>query len=235
MNCKFPAFFVLLIVVSNSQHASGISKCVDRNGKTTYQTEPCPVNQTSRPVSIPNPKESAQNLFDTPSTVSSTLVKLPAVGQIGVMTYGSWQVSQTSGTAPTIRLQNKKINQPMSITLTFLPNKSSQALSEQQQIETVKNIATQYVDSSIEQKTSLRRLITPIGDALLANFNDAKFQNSPAPQGQYSSVTTGLISHKEFSVSITILTNGVKTSAHADALDVLASLLLIRPADLHLD
>ena len=82
------------------------------------------------------------------------------------------EVSQTSGTAPTIRLQNKKINQPMSITLTFLPNKSSQALSEQQQIETVKNIATQYVDSSIEQKTSLRRLITPIGDALLANFND---------------------------------------------------------------
>jgi hypothetical protein len=208
-----------------------MNKCIDRSGKTTYQAEPCPANQTSRPVSIPNPKESAQNLYDAHRNVGTTNVTIPTIGQVGVMMYTAWQLNQISGTAPTIRLTNKNNNDPMSITLTFLPNKSSDALTEKQQIETVKTIAAQYVASSIEQKTSLRRLKTAIGDALLANFNDAKYQNSPTPKGEYSSVTIGLISHKKFSVSITILTNGIETNGHNDALDVLASLLLVARTD----
>lgn len=218
---------IFLISIAASQSGFAIHKCIDRNGKTAYQEQPCPVDQTSRAISIPNPKESAQNQFDGPSTVGATLIAVPDVGNVGVMTFASWQVDQTSGAVPTIRIRNAKLNDPMSIALTFLPNESGGTLTQAQQIETVKNVANRYVAKSIEQKTSLRQLNTPMGNALLANFNEAKYQNSPAPQGEYSSVTTGLISHSKLSVSITILTNGVDKNAHGDALDVLASLVFI--------
>jgi hypothetical protein len=164
---------------------------------------------------------------DASSNVGSVIVNVANVGDVALMTFGHWKTQTDSQASPTVKMTSQSSNDPLSFSLTFIPSEREQPMGENEQKKTVRQIAAKYVDSSIEQRVILKRLRTPIGTAILANFNEKKFEFSSPPPGELPSITIGLIAHEKMMVSVTILTNGPDSEAHDDALAVLNSILVI--------
>ncbi len=127
-------------------------------------------------------------------------------------------------------MRSKPGEDPLSLTLTFLPNASGRTPSVKETAQNVRQISAPYIESSVEQEVILKRLDTMIGPAVLANFNERKYQNAPVPLGEYSSITVGQVIHPRVGVAVTLLTNGVDSKAHTEALDILSSFAIV-PTD----
>ena len=141
---------------------------------------------------------------------------------MGVMTFTDWKVQVREGApASTIKMNGWV----MSIQLTFIPRSS--VMDEEAQKDNVRKMGERYVSTSVEQGVQLRRLGTGIGPAILANFNERRYQSGEVPVGEYSSITIGQINHELMTVAVTILTNGPDTVQHDNALLVLESILLL--------
>ena len=155
----------------------------------------------------------------------AAVVTVPSGGDVAVTAFRDWDVQVASGQAPTMKLTN---GNRMNIQLTFIPRRKPRTPSEEDQKSSVRQNAQRYVTGSVEQETILKRLPTPMGTAILTNFNNLRYQSQPPPVGEFSSITLGQVDHELMSIAVTILTQGPETPEHDDALEVLASLLMVR-------
>jgi hypothetical protein len=224
----FRKIMVAALICLAGQTALAINKCTDSGGKVSYQDGPCPSENTAMEMDLPEYSENHSSSGSPNSNVDSIIVTVPGVGEVAMMKFSNWDIQTRKADGdnpPTVKM----VSQPdaMNLSLTFIPNRVPRILSEDEQASAVRKIGEHFVSGSIEKRVSLRRLSTPIGNAVLANFNERKYQNSPVPKGEYSSITTGLVTHELMTVAVTILTNGPNTMAHDDALAVIGSLLLI--------
>lgn len=204
---------VLLLVVA-CLLLSSLPIGADSEGRINFGAD-------NRRIIEASPRQSA-GLKEPARQVGSVLITVPGVGEVSIMTFKHWVVQvEEEGPAPTLRIKSDS----MSIQLTFIPRPVAGVLNEHEQKANVRRMGERYVGSSIEQAVHLKRLRTTIGTAILANFNEQKYENEPVPRGQYSSITIGQIDHRLMSVAVTILTNGPDTKDHDDALLVLDSIV----------
>lgn len=209
--------------------ALGVNKCTDATGHVSYQNGPCPASQSVADVPLDANSAPQSAVGDatpaepTPGEVDSVVLDIPGIGNVSVMTFSDWKVRVREGApASTIRMNGWA----MSIQLTFVPRPG--AMDEEAQKDSVRKMGAQYVPTSVEQAVLLRRLGTGVGPAILANFNERKYQRQEVPVGEYSSITIGQISHELMTVAVTVLTNGPDTVQHDNALLVLESIQLTR-------
>jgi len=206
-------FVILFMLTFLSSAAMGAVKCTDAAGHVSYQREPCPASQSAASLSVPDSRT---------GQVGSVVLGVPGIGDVGMMTFNGWKVQVREGTpASTVRMNGWGI----SLQLTFIPRPG--AMDEEAQKDNVRELGERYVSTSVEQAVQLRRLGTGVGPAILANFNERKYQGREVPVGEYSSITVGQINHELMTVAVTVLTNGPGTEQHDNALLVLESIVLL--------
>lgn len=226
---KFTTLFLLVF----SSYVAAVNRCIDPDGKVSFQDQPCQVSDESEHIDLaePSPRRGEPQLDPSkPAGVEPLFVTIPGVGEAIILSYQWWDadIIQPDPTLPpTVRMRSKPGAEPLSLTLTFLPNKLGRALTTKENAEAVQKISAPYVESSIEQKIILKRLDTLLVQAVLANFNERKYQNAPVPPGEYSSITVGQVVHPQVGVAITLLTSGVASRAHGEALDILSSFTIV--------
>jgi len=191
-----------------------IDKGNDNEGRISFVAD-------NRRIIEASPRQST-GFKEATGQVGSVLITVPGVGEVSIMTFKHWVVQvEEEGPGPTLNIKSDS----MKIQLTFIPHSVAAVLNEEELKADVRRMGEQYVGTSIEQAVYLKRLRTTLGTAILANFNEQKYENAPVPRGQYSSITIGQIDHRLMSVAVTILTNGPDTRAHDDALLVLDSIV----------
>jgi hypothetical protein len=207
-------FVILSMLTFLPSAAMGAVKCTDAAGHVSYQREPCPASQSSAALqSVAEPRS---------GQVGSVVLGVPGIGDVGMMKFNDWKVQVREGTpASTVKMNGWGI----SIQLTFIPIPG--AMDVEAQKDNVRELAERYVSTSVEQAVQLRRLGTGVGPAILANFNERKYQGAEVPIGEYSSITVGQINHEFMTVAVTVLTNGPGTEQHDNALLVLESIVLL--------
>ena len=176
---------VVTLVCLASQTALAINKCIDPGGNVSYQDGTCPLENTTKEMDLPEYSENHSSSGSPNSNVDSILVSVPGVGEVAMMKFSNWNIhirKADGDNPPTVKM----VSQPdaMNLSLTFIPNRVPRILSEDEQASAVRKIGEHFVSDSIEKRVSLRRLPTPIGNAVLANFNEQKYQNSPVPKGE---------------------------------------------------
>ncbi len=214
----------LLVFMTLATPALAANLCQNADGTMSLQEQPCISSKVTEPLELlirPRANSLALNNVETHT------IAVAGVGEILLTVFSPWDFSviQTSPeTAPTASMVSKTNDEALSLQMTFLQNASGLAPSDRGVIDTVRQIGERYVAGSIEQNVSIRKLRTRIGNAFLANFSDQKYLNTAAPTGEYSSITVGLVAHPQFAVSVTILSNGMDSSAHNEALAVISSI-----------
>ncbi len=204
-----------------SYSAQGINKCTNNDGKVSYQDKPCASSQTSATLKI----KSDKNSDDTDNT-NPIYVKIPGVGTGVLFSYKWWNfniIQPSADIPPTVKMVSKTGEEPISFSLSFIPNLSGKKFSLEESADTVFQIATRYVEDSVEKEVTLKKLDSSIGPAFYASFNEEKYLNSPVPKGEYSSITVGQATHSKLVVGFTILTNGTDSKALAEAFNIIGS------------
>ena len=215
---------VVMLSISSAP-VFAVNKCVDESGNVSYQQTSCPETDQSNHVELDRAPAGTQAAAAGKGNVRAVLVTLPGIGEVSAMSFAHWKTEVSrDGPAQTVRMRSRGV---LSILLTYIPKAEPGKLSDEDHKALATQIGEPYAAASVEKSVRLRRMRTPIGDALLSNFNEARYQRTQPPPGEYSSITVGQIDHERFSVAVTILTQGPDTPAHDDALEVLASLLLI--------
>lgn len=193
---------LLLLVACLPLPSLPIDKCADSEGRISFQDLLCPTRQVA---------DSRRTIEASPRrSVGTVLITVPGVGEVSIMTFKHW-VAQVEEDEPGPTLNIK--SDSMKIRLTFIPHSVAAELNEEELKADVRLMGERYVGSSVEQAIHLKRLRTTLGTAILANFNQQKYENAPLPREQYSSITIGQIDHRLMSVVVTILTNGSNTRA----------------------
>jgi hypothetical protein len=225
LKSRFTHFWLILVALLGSFPAMAINKCVDASGNVSYQVEPCPAEQKTKTFNIDSAVPDAEVTEQISGEVVPVLVELPGVGEVAVMAYDHWQVSlQEAGSGALLTLENGDV---MRIELTYSPRAEPAVVDDGVQKASVRRLAADFVDDSIEQAVKMRRLPTPAGVAILANFTRRDFREAADGKGAFPSTTVGLLEHKKVSIAIKIETFGTDTVAHDDALEVLSSLVVV--------
>lgn len=219
------AIGLLQSVLLGSQAAFAVNKCVDSGGNVSYQVEPCPAEQQAKTVNVDSAVPEAVIQEQAAGELVPVLVELPGIGEVAVMAFDNWQVDmQEAGSGAMLTLQN---GSAMRIALTYLPRSEPAVADAGVHKDKVRRMAEKYLASSVEETVSMRRLPTPAGVALLSNFNRKDESSLGSSGSEFPSTTIGSIEHKKLSIEIRIETHGTDTSAHDDALEVLASLVVV--------
>ena len=113
--------------------------------------------------------------------------------------------------------------EPLSLSLSFIPNKSGKEITLDESADTVYKIASRYVVGSVQKKVGLSQLDTTIGPAVYASFTEEKYLNASVPKGEYSSITVGQAAHSKIVVGFTVLTNGTDSKALTEAFNIIGS------------
>lgn len=209
--------------------AHAINKCVDDKGSVSFQDKPCKAEQSSEIVSITESRDSANTDNLTP-----VYVQIPGVGDGVMFSYKWWDttvIQPNPDMPPTVKMTAKAGEEPISFSLTFIPNKLGKAISLEESADTVYTIGSRYAASSVEQEVQLETLDTTIGTAVYASFNEARYQKVEVPAGEYSSITVGQAAHSKIVVGFTILTNGSDSKALTEALNIIGSFQIVASAN----
>ena len=202
-----------------------LNKCTDEQGKISFQDALCNPGQKSEinPNKHNRDSNSVENL-------DPLYVEVPGVGTAVLFSYKWWNssiIQPDPELPPTVKMIARNGEEPISFSITFIPNKNGKKVSLEESIDTVYEIASRFVEGSVERKVNLRKLDTTIGPAVLASFNEAKYLNNPVPPGEYSSITVGQAAHSKLVVGFTILTDGTHSRALTEAFNILGSFQIV--------
>lgn len=220
---------VLLLSTALSFSAHGINKCVDEKGRVSYQDKPCKTSQLSKVIELEQ-KGKGNRDSDSAENLVPLYVKIPGVGEGVLFAYKWWNttiIQPNPDFPPTVKMTSKAGEEPISFSITFIPNKSGAKISMKETSNTIKQMASQYVAGSVEKEAKLRRLETTIGPAIYASFNEKKYQNSAVPKGEFSSITVGQAAHSKIVVAFTVLTNGTDSKALEEAFNIIGSFKIV--------
>lgn len=205
--------------------AHGINKCTNDKGKISYQDTPCETNNTTEAIQLEGSRNS-----DSIDNLNPVYVKIPGVGDGVLFSYKWWNstiIQPSADIPPTVKMTSKAGEEPISFSLTFIPNISGKKISLEESAETVVTMATRYVAGSVEKEVKLSKLDTTIGPAVYASFTEEKYLNKPVPVGEFSSVTVGQAAHSRIVVGFTILTNGTNSKALTEAFNIVGSFQIV--------
>jgi hypothetical protein len=211
--------FVSTIFLSFS--AYGINKCTDDKGKVSFQDKPCATSQTAEAIQLKNNRNS-----DDTDNLNPIYIKIPGVGDGLLFSYKWWNstvIQPRSDLPPTVKMVSKAGEEPLSFSLSFIPNISGKKISLEESADTVYKIAARYVVGSLEKEVRLSELDTTIGPAVYASFTEEKYLNTSIPKGEYSSITVGQAAHSKIVVGFTVLTNGTDSKALTEAFNIIGS------------
>ena len=217
----YSSIILLATTIFLSFSVYGINKCSDDKGKVSYQDKPCEVSQATE---IIQSKEN-RNSNDT-DNLDPIYIKIPGVGDGLLFSYKWWNstvIQPRPDLPPTVKMVSKVGEEPLSFSLSFIPNISGKKISLEESADTVYKIASRYVVGSVEKKVELSRLDTTIGPAVYASFTEEKYLNTSVPKGQYSSITVGQAAHSKIVVGFTVLTNGADSKALTEAFNIIGS------------
>jgi hypothetical protein len=221
--CSRPIVLATSILLSFSAH--GMNKCTDDKGKVSYQDKPCETNQASKEISTKRNRNS-----DSTNNLDPIYVKIPGVGDGVLFAYKWWDsniIQPKADLPPTVRMVSKAGEEPISFWLSFIPNKSGKKISLEESAYTVFQMASRYVEGSVEKTVKLSKVDTTIGPAVFASFTEEKYLNTPVPRGEYSSITVGQAAHSKIVVGFTILTNGTDSKTLTEALNIIGSFQIV--------
>lgn len=143
-------------------------------------------------------------------------VPIPEVGVAKFPVFNNWKMytsAPNKSPAVTVKFVSKSNKDPISFSLTFIPNKIGKNFSKQENADLVYKLALPYVKTSVENKVNLKSFDATMGLGIYASFNEKKYQNiDKLPKGEFSSITVGQISHQLVVMPFSILTNG--TDSH---------------------
>lgn len=216
---------IIITLSMFSMFTYGINKCVDDNGKVSYQDKACPSDVHSESISVKENRNS-----DDVKNLVPVYVSVPGIGDAVLFSYKWWDtkiIQPSPDLPPTVKMTSKAGEEPLSFSLTFIPNKTGKSITEDESADTVYRMASRYAPSSIEKKVQLRKLDTTIGPGIYASFNEEKYRNSKPPAGQYSSITVGQATHSKIVVGFTVLTNGSKSKALEEAFNIIGSFKIV--------
>jgi len=222
---KLISTYLLLLVLSQSFFAFAVNKCTDAAGRVSYQDAACNKAQHAESVQI-----KTNRLSDNADNFRPVYVTIPGVGQAVLFCYRWWQfdiIEAGQNLAPTIKMFSKPGEQALRFSMTFVPNRSGRKISLQDSADTVYNIAARYVKGSVEKEVALKKLDTASGPAMFASFTEEKYVNKLVPEGEFSSITVGQISHEKVVVGFTVLSNGLNSKAREEALNILGSFQIV--------
>jgi len=209
-------------------YVHAINKCVDDKGNVSFQDKPCKADQTAETVSIAENRDS-ENL----DNLTPVYVKIPGVGEGAMFSYRWWDaqiIQPDPAMPPTVKMKARPGEEPISFSMTFIPNKLGKAVSVEESAETVYDMAARYAAGSVEQEVQLETLDTTIGPAIYASFNEAQYEDAPVPEGEFFSITVGQAAHSRIVVGFTILTNGTDSTALTEALNIIGSFQIMASA-----
>ncbi|GAA6140177.1 hypothetical protein NBRC116583_39250 [Arenicella sp. 4NH20-0111] len=170
-------------------------------------------------------------LADEPASEEDFSLHTLSIGSgigIYIPTPKTWKPIK-SADGRTIKFYSMNPNDPMSFKMTFIENIKQQRFSLDTVADIVAKTAEQYVSSSVEGEINLYSLDTTLGKAVLAGFNDKKYQDvATIPPGEYSSVTTGLVPHSQVLVPLTILSNGTDSKELEMARNVISAFYVLK-------
>lgn len=201
--------------------AYGINKCTDDNGKVSFQDKPCEAKQTSEVIQTKANRDS-----DSTENVNPVYIEIPNVGDGVLLSYKWWDftvIQPGPDLPPTVKMVSKVGEEPISFSITFIPNVSGKKISLEESADTVFNMASRYVAGSIEKEVKLKKLDTTIGPAVFASFTDEKYLQKQIPSGEFSTITVGQAAHSKVVVGFTILTNGTDSKALTEAFNIIGS------------
>lgn len=219
---KFCSNILLLTTtIFLSLSAYGINKCTDDKGAVSYQDRPCAASQTAEAIQLEKNRNS-----DNTDNLNPIHIKIPGVGDGLLFSYKWWSstvIQPSPDLPPTVKMVSKAGEEPLSFSLSFIPNISGKRISLKESADTVYQIASRYVVGSVEKEVALNQLDTTIGPAVYASFTEEKYLNTPVPKGEYSSITVGQAAHSKIVVGFTVLTNGVDSKALTEAFNIIGS------------
>ena len=218
-------YILFLIAVILSFPVYAINKCTDERGKVSFQDKPCAANQLSETKNLKRNRDS-----DDVNNVEPIYITIPGVGNAVLLSYKWWNhriIQPDPSIPPTVKMISVEGEEPISFSITFIPNKEGKKISFEESSGTVYKIASRYVSGSVEKEVKLRKLETTLGPAIIASFNDEKYLNKPVPNGEYSSITVGQAAHSEIVVGFTILTNGTDSKALSEAFNIIGSFQVV--------
>jgi hypothetical protein len=216
---------ILAVFLSFSLPGHAINKCTDASGRVSFQDKPCSGNQESK--LIPHKKERDSS---NTKNLDPIYVQIPGVGNGVLFSYKWWNakvIQPSNDLPPIVKMTSKAGEEPISFTLSFIPNKSGKKISLEETADTVSKIGSRYVAGSIEKEVNLKKLDTTIGPAIFASFNEQKYQNVKVPEGEYSSITVGQASHSKIVVGFTVLTHGTTSKALTEAFNIIGSFQIV--------
>lgn len=212
---------ILITTIFLSFSVYGINKCTDGQGKVSFQDKPCKSSQTSESI---QPKKNRNS--DNTDNLSPIYIKIPGVGDGLLFSYKWWNstvIQPRPDLPPTVKMVSKVGEEPLSFSLTFIPNISGEKISLEESADTVYKIAARYVVGSLEKEVRLSQLDTTIGPAVYASFTEEKYLNTSVSKGEYSSITVGQAAHSKIVVGFTVLTNGTDSKALIEAFNIIGS------------
>ncbi len=215
----------ILFTFSFSPLGLAINKCTDDKGNVSFQDSPCKPGHKSEVESFSQDRDS-----DNVNNLNPVYVEIPGVGTAVLFSYKWWSsrvIQADSAAPPTVKMIAKNGEEPLSLSITFLPNRMGRKIPLEESVDTVHRMASRYVEGSVEREVIVHKLDTSIGPAVLASFNDAKYLKDPVPAGEYSSITVGQAAHSKLIVGFTILTNGTNSKALTEALNILGSFQVV--------
>ena len=216
---------IALTFIVLSLPAQAINKCTDKTGKISYQDGPCRASEIAETKLLgkSNDAEDIKNL-------QPIYVKIPGVGDGVLFAYKWWNfniIQPTTEAPPTVKMVSKSGEEPISFSISFIPNKNGKKISIEESSDTVYKMASRYVAGSIEGEVKLRKLETSIGPAILTSFTEEKYLHIPIPLGEFSSITVGQATHSKVVVGFTILTNGTDSKALKEAYNIIGSFQIV--------
>ena len=218
---------ILAATIFLSFSVYGVNKCTDDKGKVSYQDKPCGASQTSEAIQS---KRNRNSDSDGTDNLDPIYIKIPGVGDGVLFSYKWWNfyiIQPRADLPPMVKMVSKIGEEPISFSLSFIPNLSDKKISLEESADTVFQMASRYVTGSIEKEVRLSKLDTTIGPAVYASFTEEKYLNTPVPSGEYSSITVGQAANSKIVVGFTILTNGSDSKALTEAFNIIGSFQIV--------
>jgi hypothetical protein len=222
-NCSKAIVFAVFILIPFSVHA--IHKCTDNNGKVSFQDKPCNKSYNSEVIASKGSRNS-----DSVENLDPVYVQIPGVGDGVLFSYKWWDfniIQPNPDLPPTVKMVSKDGEEPISFSITFIPNISGKSITLDESAETVYQMASRYVAGSVERKVILNKVDTTIGPGVYASFTEEKYLAAQVPKGEFSSITVGQAAHSKIVVGFTILTNGTDSKALTEAFNIIGSFQIV--------
>jgi len=222
---------LLLALQTFALNVKAINKCEDEDGNITFQDLDCGRGESAEKVKIRRAaiQRSVPEIVK-PDNVNPHYLPLPGIGQLILLSFDWWDyqvVDNPDDELPGVVMRAKAGEEPLSLQLSFIRNPSGTLASKEDNVRVVRQMASAFVEDSVEQVIDIKRIPTSLGIAYLANFTDRKYESLPAPEGEYRSITIGQLIHPRVAVGITILSGGADSKEHDEALDVVTSFTLV--------